>query len=393
MTKAANQVYPIQQLSPEQVNIVKASVPILKALGQELTKNLYQKMLSSYPEVKPFFNESDQKLLRQPKILAFALLKYAENIENLEPLTGFVQQIVTKHVGLQVKPEHYPIVGTCLLNTMENMLGELATPEFLQAWATAYGNLARLLINAEDTCYQKQPWNGFKEFTIEKIQNEASDVKSVYFSPTDKSAIATPQRGQYVCIRWKLPGLEFEKSREYSLSEFPTENHYRISVRKLEGGQISSHIHEQLKVGDKIRVASPGGSFTYHENDPSVEMLVYVGGIGITPLVSIIEQALSKGRKVKMYNSNRSESHRPFGEWLSQLAAKYPNFTVTDFYSDAENSNRLQSSDFDFIVPNQKYDVYLLGPSGYMHFVNDELAKRGSVNFNIYSETFGPTEV
>ena len=122
-------------------------------------------------------------------------------------------------------------------------------------------------------------------------------------------------------------------------------------------------------------------------------MLVYVGGIGITPLVSIIEQALSKGRKVKMYNSNRSESHRPFGEWLSQLAAKYPNFTVTDFYSDAENSNRLQSSDFDFIVPNQKYDVYLLGPSGYMHFVNDELAKRGSVNFNIYSETFGPTEV
>ena len=104
MTKAANQVYTIQQLSPEQVNIVKASVPILKALGQELTKNFYQKMLSSYPEVKPFFNESDQKLLRQPKILAFALLKYAENIENLEPLTGFVQKIVTKHVGLQVKP-------------------------------------------------------------------------------------------------------------------------------------------------------------------------------------------------------------------------------------------------------------------------------------------------
>ncbi|RLV86366.1 Flavohemoprotein [Meyerozyma sp. JA9] len=387
---AANQIYTIQQLSPDQIDIVKASVPILKESGQDLTKNFYQKMLSTYPEVKPFFNESDQVSLRQPRILAFALLKYAENIENLEPLTAFVQQIVTKHVGLQVKAEHYPIVGTCLLGTMKDMLGELATPEFLQAWATAYGNLAQLLIDAESTCYQHQPWNGFKEFTIKKIQNEASDVKSVYFSPSDGSAIAAPQRGQYVCIRWNLPGQEFEKSREYSLSEFPTENHYRISVRKLDGGKISSYIHEQLRVGDKIKVAPPGGSFTYHENDPSVDMLVYVGGIGITPLVSILEEALSKGRKVKMFNSNRSETHRPFGEWLSQLTAKYPDFNVTDFYS--ETGSRLQSRDFEFIVPSQKYDVYVLGPRGYMHFVNDELAKRGN-DISVYSETFGPTEV
>lgn len=392
---SSNQIYTITQLTPEQVDIVKASVPILKELGEVLTANFYKKMLSGYPEVRPFFNESDQKLLRQPKILAFALLKYAENIENLEPLTAFVKQIVLKHVGLQVKSEHYPIVGGCLLETMKEMLGDLATPEFMQAWATAYGNLAQLLIDAEAACYKQQPWNGFKDFTVTKIQDEADNVKSVYFKPADGLKIQIPQRGQYVCIRWKLPGLDTEKSREYSLSEFPTENEYRISVRKLEGGQVSTFIHEQLKVGDTLRVAPPCGSFTYAEADPEVEMLVFVGGIGITPLISIVEHGLSKGRKVKMLNSNKTKSAKPFHKYLNDLAERHENFSMTDFIGDEAvgNARRLQGSDFDFIEPEGRHDVYLLGPREYMKFVRSELEKRNVANEAIKSEFFGPTEI
>ena len=123
--------YEVKELTPAQIKIIKDTVPILEQAGETLTAKFYNRMLTNYDEVKPFFNITDQKLLRQPRILAFALLNYAKNIEDLAPLTSFVQQIVSKHVGLQVKAEHYPIVGTCLIETMIELLpAEVANKEF-----------------------------------------------------------------------------------------------------------------------------------------------------------------------------------------------------------------------------------------------------------------------
>lgn len=54
---------------------------------------------------------------------------YARHIDQLEQLGGLVGQIINKHVALQILPEHYPIVGSCLLRAIEEVLGkEIATP-------------------------------------------------------------------------------------------------------------------------------------------------------------------------------------------------------------------------------------------------------------------------
>ena len=139
----------------------------------------------------------------------------------MTPLTDFVKQIVVKHIGLQVLPEHYPIVGTCLIQTMVELLPpEIANKDFLEAWTIAYENLAKLLIDLEAAEYAKQPWRWFKDFKVTRIVQECKDVKSVYFTPVDKDLLPLPkpERGQYLCFRWKLPGEEFEISREYSVS-------------------------------------------------------------------------------------------------------------------------------------------------------------------------------
>ena len=102
-------------------------------------------------------------------------------------MTDFVKQIVVKHIGLQVLPEHYPIVGTCLIQTMVELLPpEIANKDFLEAWTIAYGNLAKLLIDLEAAEYAKQPWRWFKDFKVTRIVQECKDVKSVYFTPVDK---------------------------------------------------------------------------------------------------------------------------------------------------------------------------------------------------------------
>lgn len=382
---AAPQLYTITELTDDQKSYIKASVPVLEASGVDVTSTFYNYMLNTYSEVKPFFNETNQFNMRQPRVLAFALLNYAKNIDDLTPLTDFVNQIVIKHVGLQIKAEHYPYVGKSLIHTLKTLLGEeVATPAFIEAWTIAYGNLAQILINAEWEQYQKQKWQNFKEFKVTKIVDECAEVKSVYFTPADGSEIEFPEAGHYLGFRFSPPGAEFEKSREYSISSIPSDNEYRISVRKLDRGVVSTYIHDTLKVGDLIKVAPPTGRFTYQETDKDV--VAFVGGIGITPLIPILTKALEAGKKATLLYSNRSAESRAFGKWLEETKAKYPGFTVKEFLG----SDLLQAKDFDDLNVTEK-EVYLLGPVEYMAFVRGELEKRGVAKIN--SEFFGPTSV
>jgi len=398
----APEIYKPQALNDAQIKIILDTVPILELAGEALTAKFYQQMFVDYPEVKVYFNDSDQKFLRQPRILAFALLNYAKNIQNLAPLTAFVKQIVSKHVGLQIKPEHYPCVGNSLIKTMGELLGpETATPEFVEAWSVAYGNLAQLLIGMENDEYKKEPWQGFRSFTVTKIEKECDGVKSVYFKPSaSEHKIKIPKRGQYVCIRWELPGNDQQKSREYSLSHFPTGNEYRISVRLLEGGQISSFVHNDLKVGDELKVAPPNGNFFYEESDK--DLVLIVGGIGITPIISILEEALKVGRNVTLLNSNRTVASRPFANYLKGLKKQYGDkLKIKEYFSAEEETlaaqdvidhveyNPVGDKDLDFIT--EGHDVYLLGPRGYMKYVKTYLAGK-NIN-DIKLEYFGPLDV
>lgn len=81
-------------------------------------------MLSEYPQVRPLFNQAHQASGDQPRALANGVLMYARHIDQLEQLGGLVGQIINKHVALQILPEHYPIVGSCLLRAIEEVLGK-----------------------------------------------------------------------------------------------------------------------------------------------------------------------------------------------------------------------------------------------------------------------------
>jgi nitric oxide dioxygenase len=81
---------------------------------------------------------------------------YAKNIEKLENLGPLVGTIINKHVSLQIQPEHYPIVGASLLKAIREVLGaEVATDAVIEAWGAAYGQLADILIGAEESIYSR----------------------------------------------------------------------------------------------------------------------------------------------------------------------------------------------------------------------------------------------
>jgi nitric oxide dioxygenase len=130
-------------LNDAQRDIIKATVPLLETGGEALTTHFYQTMLRDYPAVRPLFNPAHQTDGTQPRALANAVLMYARHIDRLEALGPLASQIVNKHVALQIQPEHYPIVGTCLLQAIREVLGgAVATDAVIDAWAAAYQQLA-----------------------------------------------------------------------------------------------------------------------------------------------------------------------------------------------------------------------------------------------------------
>lgn len=126
-------------LKQSTIDIVKSTAPILAENGELLTKHFYKRMFSNNPEVLPFFNQSNQQSGTQQRALAGAITAYATHIDNLEVLNSAVNTIVQKHVSLQIKEEHYPIVGENLIESIKEVLGDLATKEVVTAWSEAYG--------------------------------------------------------------------------------------------------------------------------------------------------------------------------------------------------------------------------------------------------------------
>lgn len=178
-------------LSAQQRAIIKATVPLLETGGEALTTHFYRLMLAEYPQVRPLFNQAHQASGDQPRALANGVLAYARHIDDLTPLGGLVGRIVNKHVGLQILPEHYPIVGACLLRAIREVLGpDVATDEVIEAWGAAYQQLATLLIGAEEQCYATQEkaaggWRGARAFRVARKAQESAEITSFYLVPAD----------------------------------------------------------------------------------------------------------------------------------------------------------------------------------------------------------------
>lgn len=202
-------------LTPRQIEIIHASIPILELLDIRLGEKFYKRVVRKYDNLKPYFNETNTKLLRQPRAFAYTILMYAKYIEDLSPLQELLNRIISRHIGLQVKPEQYPLLGEVFIETMADLFPPgVADDEFKEAWATAYGNLSNMLIEAERVEYAKKAWDGFKEFRVTKFNVECCDTKSIFITPIDGKPIPKPRRGQYLCMRWHLPNEKLEK-QEY----------------------------------------------------------------------------------------------------------------------------------------------------------------------------------
>lgn len=181
-------------LSPEQRNLVKASAPALASHGVDITQSFYTHIVGENPGLKNSFNLTHQANGLQAQALANAVYAYAVNIDDLTPLLPAVGLINHKHASLYVRPEHYAVVGTYLLEAIQRILGEAVTADLLGAWAAAYWQLAKILILQEHALYKGNGgMKDWSDFRIARKEKESSVITSFYLEPVDKALQPLPK--------------------------------------------------------------------------------------------------------------------------------------------------------------------------------------------------------
>lgn len=382
--------------------IIKSTVPLLESGGEALINHFYKTMLGEYPEVRPLFNQAHQQSGAQPRALAHSVLMYAKHIDKLDALGDLPAQIVNKHVALQVQPEQYPIVGTCLLRAIREVLGaEIATDEVIAAWAAAYQQLADILIAAEREVYDRTAaaeggWRGERAFKVEKKVQESAEVTSFYLAPVDGGKVIAHLPGQYIGLRVLIEGEE-EQRRNYSLSAPANGHSLRISVKREPGGKVSNYLHDQVQVGDTLRVFPPAGHFTLQASDKPLVLIS--GGVGITPTLPMLETALASKRPVIFIHCARDRSVHAFRDSIDRFTAEHPQLTRYYCYDNAVPEDAVDAEGYlteqhlaEWLPNPRDVDAYFLGPRPFMRNLKRLLHRLGVPDKQVHYEFFGPAE-
>lgn len=253
-------------MTTDQKQLVNATVPTLKEHGLLLTTHFYNRVFAHNPELKNVFNQENQQNGRQPMALASAVLAYAEHINDPSVLGTALTRIGHKHTSLDIRPEHYPVVGQHLLASIGEVLGDAATPALLDAWGAAYGQLADLMIGIEASLYATQAdkpggWEGWRPFAVRTKVTELDGTMSLQLYPIDGGLVADHQPGQYLSVRLYVPQLNLFQPCQYRPTNVPNGAYYQISVKRdpSPSGQIRSWLCDGVQPGDHLDVSAPAG--------------------------------------------------------------------------------------------------------------------------------------
>ena len=393
-------------LTDNEIKIIKSSAPALAEYGEQITGRFYQILLEKNPELKNIFNMTNQKSGNQKQALAMAVYAFSKYVDNLSVILGDVERIAQKHASLGIKPEHYPLVGAALLESIKEILNP--GDDVISAWASGYGVLANVFIEREKQLYQESAekeggWSETREFTVVKKRQETPLITSFYLQPSDQGKVSAYQAGQYIALHLHPEGAPNHQIRQYSLSGAFDQSGYRISVKKEQNeqgdGLISNYLHEKLEQGGTVQVSNPYGEFVLQETLRPVVLIS--GGVGITPMQAMLETLATQtpSRETHFVHGTLNELHHAFMHKLDELADA-GKVQAHIFYQDKEASSQQDKTHQGIInidaikgeLPLTEAEFYLCGPLAMMKAVYKQLKALQVNDDQIFYEVFGPSK-
>ncbi|MBF0354060.1 MAG: 2Fe-2S iron-sulfur cluster binding domain-containing protein [Alphaproteobacteria bacterium] len=256
-------------------------------------------------------------------------------------------------------------------------------------------------------------WEGFRDFRVVRkcFEDSSRSVCSFHLVPVDAKPLASFLPGQFLTFRLNVgdpSGDGKSITRCYSLSDRPGLDHYRISVKRLASpgcpaGLSSNHLHDNIQEGSVLSAKAPSGLF--HLRPGSSPVVLIAGGIGITPVLCMLNASLQSGskREIWLFYGVRSGAEHVMKAHLEELAARHTNFRLRVCYSRPNPSDRTGQDfqhqghvDLTLLRLNlspKSYDFYVCGPRAMMETLVPSLHEWGVSSHRIHYEAFGPASL
>lgn len=157
------------------------------------------------------------------------------------------------------------------------------------------------------------------------FHQETPDTLSIELQPNQNWAGFQP--GQFVPVRVDIKGTIHERC--YSITSLPGADTIRITVKRQAGGLMSTWLHQHLVVGDIVELGAAGGDFTLPALLPE-KLLFIAGGSGVTPVFSMIREALKRRADADIVLGFYARNYADFIllDELEALREKHANFRI-----------------------------------------------------------------
>ena len=234
----------------------------------------------------------------------------------------------------------------------------------------------------------------FYELKVAGIVQETHDTRSFIFE------IPAPLKDQFQYVAgqfltFEVPWGGMELRRCYSLASAPeTDAWPKVTVKRVDDGRISNWFNDELKVGDTIKVQPPEGRFVMKGDAGGRPLLLFGGGSGITPVISLMKSALrTTDRRVRLVYANRDPQSVIFKDELDLILAQFPERAEVVHHLDSESGYMTAEKLATTVAGFEDADCYTCGPGPYMDAVEAALEAAGIDRGRQHFERFvSPTD-
>ena len=244
----------------------------------------------------------------------------------------------------------------------------------------------------------------YREYVVDKVVQESESAKSFYLRSTDGEPLQRFLPGQYLPVKLTVGGTVVYRC--YTLSDCFNESHYRLTIKRepaqspdVPRGRVSNHFHDELAVNSVVEAQAPAGEF-FLEVDSEQPVALIAGGIGITPMISMLNACLATAthREIYLLYAVRNSASHAFKERLWQAAQEHENVHVSVLYSqpvagdisgrDFDQLGRLNFNVLRRVLPDLAMQFFICGPNSMMVQLSEDLISAGVSAGDIHREDF-----
>ncbi|HZQ86320.1 MAG TPA: ferredoxin--NADP reductase [Acidimicrobiales bacterium] len=231
------------------------------------------------------------------------------------------------------------------------------------------------------------PDHGFHQLHVREVVRETADANSFVLDIPPELAEAFRYRaGQFVTFRVHREGATY--LRCYSMSSCPeVDDELKVTVKRVPGGVVSNWLNDAIGAGDVVEVTRPAGVFLLPPGDGDV--VAFAGGSGITPVLSIIKQALATTtRRVRLLYANRDRDSIIFAAELEALNDHYRDRLEVVHRLDVEHGFVDDASAREFVGDDEAAEYFICGPGPFMDIAEQAVLAEGGDAGRIHIERF-----